>query len=110
MHEYALALNIIETATKYAGGGKVKKISLAVGEACGAVGDSINMYFGIFAENTACEGARLEMDKIKPKLRCKKCGAFFERKPFSFECACGGDGEPTDVGRELFITSIEVES
>jgi hydrogenase nickel incorporation protein HypA/HybF len=45
-------------------------------------------------------------------LRCAKCGAHFIRKPFEFRCPdpdCGGDGEPTDIGREFFVKSIEID-
>ena len=85
------------------------QIDLVIGESSGVMGESLRMYFDIFAENTACEEAAIEIETIKPKLRCKACGEFFTRKPFSFECGCGGDGEPTDIGREFFIKSITVE-
>jgi hydrogenase nickel incorporation protein HypA/HybF len=34
----------------------------------------------------------------------------FHRQPGSFACPqCGSDGEPTDVGKEFYIDSIEIE-
>ena len=109
MHEYAVTQSIIETAEKYAGNKSVKKIALVIGESSGIVGESICLYFDIIAENTACGSAVLEIETVKPMLRCKTCGALFERKPFSFDCPCGGDGEPTETGREFYIKHIEVE-
>ena len=109
MHEYSLAQSIIHSATHHACGAKVLKIELVIGESSGILGESIRMYFDIFAESTLCEGATIEIESIKPKLRCKTCGLFFERKPFTFECPCGGEGEPTDVGREFFIKSITID-
>ena len=109
MHEYSLAQSIIHSATQHAGGAKVLKIELVIGESSGILGESICMYFDIFAENTLCEEAEIEIETVKPKLRCKTCGLFFERKPFSFDCSCGGEGEPTDIGREFYIKSITVE-
>ena len=110
MHEYSLAQSIIETASKYAGGAKVKEITLVIGEASGVLGESVKMYFDLIAEGTSCEGAVIKIETVKPMLKCKACGALFERKPFSFECPCGGEGEPTEIGREFYVKEIEVES
>ena len=109
MHEYALAKSILQTAAEHAQGAKVKKIQLVIGESSGVMGESIRMYFDIFAENTPCEEAAIEIETVKPKLKCKACGMLFVRRPFSFECPCGGEGEPTDIGREFFVKSITVE-
>ena len=109
MHEYALAKSILEAATDHAKGAKVKKIEMVIGESSGVMGESIRMYFDIFAENTLCEGAAMEIETVKPKLRCKACDMLFVRKPFSFECKCGGEGMPTDIGREFYVKNIVVE-
>ena len=109
MHEYALAQSIIQTAAEHASGAKVTKIEMVIGESSGIMGESIRMYFDIFAENTPCEDAIIEIETVKPKLRCKACDMLFVRKPFSFNCACGGEGMPTEIGREFFIKSIVVE-
>jgi len=110
MHEYSLAENIIETASKHSGGAKVKKIALVVGEASGVSGETIRLYFGIIAENTLCDGAVIEIETVRPMLRCKACGALFVRKPFSFACECGGEGMPTEIGNEFYIKNIEIEA
>ena len=110
MHEYGLTQRIIQTAAQRADGAKVKTITLVVGEASGVLGESIQLYFDILAKGTPCEGAGVEIEGVKPMLRCRACGRLFVRKPFSFECPCGGEGEPTDIGREFYIKQIEVET
>jgi hydrogenase nickel incorporation protein HypA/HybF len=115
MHEYPITKRIIALCMEHAeaqGGAHVRTINLVIGESCGYLADAILLYFDIIAEKTLCEGACVRVEHIKPKLRCKKCGVFFERKPFRFDCedtACGGEGEPTDIGREFYIKSIEIE-
>jgi len=115
MHEYSLTQNIIDTAARYAkdaagnSTGKVTKVALVIGEAAGVSGESIKEYFDIIAKNTVCEEAVLEIETIKPMLKCKKCGTLFIREPFSFECSCGSEGEPTENGREFYIKYIETE-
>lgn len=113
MHEYPITEQIIKIAQEHAakaGASRVSTIDLVVGDYSGFVGDSIKMYFDIIAEGTSCEDAEIRIKHIKPKIRCTSCGELFERKLLSFTCPqCGGEGEPTEIGKEFYIDSIEVE-
>ncbi|GHU54992.1 hypothetical protein FACS1894132_10440 [Clostridia bacterium] len=109
MHEYPATVEIIKIAIEKSNGKYVKQINLVVGDLCGYVASSVELYFPIIAENTCCENAVLNIERIKPKLKCEKCGELFERELFSFLCKkCGGDGFPTDIGTEFFVRSIEI--
>jgi len=116
MHEYPITQEIINIASKYAlkdGCKKVCRISLVMGENCGYLADSIAMYFDIIAEGSPCDGAKLEFENIEAKLECKSCGKLFRRRPFEFSCpvpGCDGEGMPTEIGREFYIKSIEIEA
>lgn len=114
MHEYPITQQIIKIASehcKQSGGSKVSKINLVIGDYSGYVGSSVQMYFDIIAEGTICEGAQVDIRHIKPKLKCADCGALFEKQLLSFDCPkCGGQGGPTDIGKEFYIESIEIES
>jgi len=112
MHEYPVTVRIVEIASETAekNNGRVRRIDLVVGEDSGFIGDSIQMYFDVIAEGTPCEGATLHIEGIKPMLRCETCGKLFERKRFSFQCPfCGGDGGPTEIGKEFYVKSVELE-
>ena len=115
MHEYQLTKQIIQTVEKFArenGGTKVKTIHLVVGEYSGCVAESIELYFDIISAGSICDKADLDIERVRPMLKCKVCGRLFERIPFSFACSvpgCKGDGEPTEIGREFYIHSIEIE-
>jgi len=112
MHELPITQQIVKMATERgleAGASKVERIRLVVGERSGYISESIQMYFDIISEGTLCEGALLEIEAVRPKLKCPACGTIFVRKPMRFDCpACGTDGEPTDIGREFYIDSIEI--
>lgn len=112
MHELPLVQSIISKASAHAqehGALAVKYISLVVGDGTGYVPESIQMYFDIAAAGTPCAGARLAITRVKPLMRCAACGKLFERKPFSFACPdCGGEGSPTETGKELYIDEIEI--
>lgn len=113
MHEYPITQRIIEIAEEYAiknGASKVNQINLVVGDYSGYVSDSIELYFEIIAKGSLCEHARLNIERVKPMLKCQACGKLFARKPFSFECPhCKGEGIPTEIGQEFYMKSIEVE-
>lgn len=113
MHEYPITSQIVKIAEEYAKKARaerVVKINLVVGDYSGFIGDSISMYFDILAEGTICDGAKLNIRKVHPMLRCRNCGELFKKVPFSFECPkCGDEGGPTEIGKEFYIESIEVE-
>ena len=114
MHELPITQQIIKIAEENAKANsavKVTKITIVVGEYSGFIGDSIGMYFDIISKGTMTEGAALEIINIKPKLLCESCGEYFERQRFSFECPkCGGQGGPTEIGKEFYIENIEIET
>jgi len=113
MHEYPITQQIIKIASAHcneAGFTRVTSIKLIVGDYSGFIGESIQMYFDIISKETACEGAEIEIIYVKPKLKCPACGEMFLRAPMSFACpVCGIDGEPTEIGKEFYIESVEVE-
>ncbi len=113
MHEYPITQQIIKICEKHCiqeGGERVAAIDLVIGDYSGYVGESVQMYFDIISENTLCHGAEVRIRHVKPKLKCSACGALFEKAPLTFDCPkCGGQGGPTDIGKEFYIDSIEIE-
>lgn len=114
MHEYALTEQIITICEEYVVKNSAKSVTaihLVVGESSGYMAESIKLYFDIIAKKSVCEKAEVLIENIKPMLKCASCGQLFERVPFSFTCTfCGGDGESTEIGREFYIKSIEIEA
>lgn len=113
MHEYPITEQIVKIALRHleeSGGKRVAAIHLVLGENSGIVSESIHMYYDLISEGTPCSEAEILIKRIKPTLRCPRCGTEFVRKPMSFACpACGTDGHPTETGKEFYIDSIEVE-
>lgn len=80
MHEYPITEQIIKIAgehCKKSGGTKVTKVNLVIGDYSGYVGESVQMYFDIISQDTICEGALVDIQHIKPKLKCPQCGRTF---------------------------------
>ena len=113
MHEYAVTKNIInmvvEEAQK-AGGLKVIEIKLVIGDLSTILDESVQMYFDIISEGTLAHGAKLSFRRIKAEFNCKVCDSKFIKPDRGFNCPnCGELGNPTEIGREFYIESIEVE-
>ncbi len=112
MHEYPVTLEIVRMAEEAARerGGRVRAVHLVCGEDSGCIGESIQMYFDGVSEGTLCEGATLTICGVASLLRCDACGHLFKRKRYSFTCPqCGGDGSPTEIGKEFYIESVDIE-
>ncbi len=114
MHEYPITQQIIQIATNQAKENDARfitRITLVIGEFSGFMSESIQMYFDVISKGTLCEGAILEVENVKAKWRCPVCEIEFIREPLSFACPqCGQDGEPTKIGKEFYVKSIEIET
>lgn len=114
MHEYPITMRIVQIAEEHAKkeeASYITAINLVVGDYSGFIGESISMYFDIISEGTLCEGAVLNIRRVSPMLRCRACGLLFKKEPFTFQCPeCKGEGGPTDIGKEFYIESIEINS
>lgn len=77
MHEYPITQQIIKICTKHCEEAKAKKVTrvkLVVGETSGFIGESIQMYFDVISEGTPCEGAKLDIVRVKPNFCRVKAG------------------------------------
>lgn len=114
MHEYPLTERIVNIANDTArrhGACRVLAVSLVIGETSGIIPDSVQLYFDLIAEGTPAEGAELRVRQVKPEMHCPKCNANFIRPRFSFACpSCGTLGSPTDVGKEFYVESVDLET
>ena len=113
MHEAGAAQAIVEMLSGLAhekGASRVSSVRVVAGETAAYMEESLAFYLGFFAKGGPVEGARLELEVVKPRMQCRACGLEFERQRFSFSCpACGGDATATDLGTEFYIDSAEFE-
>lgn len=113
MHEYSQTkqiVNIVSNTARLHGAEKVSEVRLVVGENTGILPDSVQMYFDMIAPGTPAAGAKLYMRIIKAEMHCPHCGKNFIRPRFSFACPdCGTLGNPTDIGNEFYVESVELE-
>jgi hydrogenase nickel incorporation protein HypA/HybF len=113
MHEASAAASILRIALEEAsrrGATRVTRLRVVAGEATGYMEESLAFFLGVLSKGGAAEGAALELSCVKTRLRCRSCGAEFDRRGSSFACpSCGGPGELTGAGDEFYLDSIEIE-
>lgn len=113
MHELALVRSIygvIEEKIKEYGIKRVLQVKLVVGELTGVEDMTMKACFEMYVQETPAEGAKLVIERIPIKVRCRVCGNEYETKiPFA-ECpVCGNKSIKIISGKELYIDSMEAE-
>ncbi len=110
MHELSLSSAVVATTVKHADGRRVSVINLRIGRLRQVVPETLQFYFGFVSRETVCEGARLELEVIDVRLRCRPCGTEWAIEIPAFRCpTCGGSEVEIAGGDEFEVESIEVE-
>lgn len=110
MHELSIATAVLGTAIKHAEGRTVTVVSVRAGRLRQVIPDSLAFYFEIVSRDTLCAGARLELEEVELRLRCRDCDREWEAEIPSFRCpACASADVAIISGEELEVDSIEVK-
>jgi hydrogenase nickel incorporation protein HypA/HybF len=109
MHELGITQQIVEVVTEKAGGAKVTRVVVEIGQLSGVLTDAVRFCFDVCAAGTAAEGAQLEIIEIPGRARCLECGTEMPLdQPFG-RCTCGNSFLQWLAGEELRIREIEVD-
>lgn len=110
MHELGITEAILDIVLRHAGGARVRKVQVTVGEWTGYVGDSIGLFWQELARGTVAEAAELDFRFEPATLRCHNCGSEFSANGSGLECPqCGALGGEPAGGQECTVDAIEVE-
>lgn len=113
MHELAITEQILGLAEQYAaeaGGGQITDLYLVIGELSTIVDDSIQFYWDIISQGTACAGARLHFARIPACLQCRDCGGEYGlANGLLTVCPVCGHGRVNILaGQEFRLESLEI--
>jgi hydrogenase nickel incorporation protein HypA/HybF len=113
MHEASITESILSLALekgKEAGAQKITRVNLVLGELSGIVGECLQMYFEVLAQNTLAGGAVLSWETKPTTLKCRKCAKVFLPADYNWACPeCREANVEIVSGRECYMESIEVE-
>ncbi|MDR3370913.1 hydrogenase maturation nickel metallochaperone HypA [Rhodoferax sp.] len=114
MHETAIVsglMRILEQKAVCHGVTRISQVSLKVGRLCAVEPQQLVACFEMFAEDTVADGAKLVINTVDVRGRCRQCTTEFDVPRFRFECpACGGNDIEVIQGQELYIESFEAVS
>ncbi|MFW9830460.1 MAG: hydrogenase maturation nickel metallochaperone HypA [Candidatus Thorarchaeota archaeon] len=119
MHEFSTAVNIIEAVKKVAqshGVTRVSEITLQIGKLSMLNHDQLLFGLEIAAKNSVAEGARITIEPLSTKIRCRQCsteaevtqeGSLYEILS-SLTCPkCGVRDVEVIQGRECVVKDIK---
>jgi len=121
LHELSVMQSVVSTALSVArsrGASRVLAVSMKVGELTHLNPEQLKLAFEALTEDTEARGAELNIEVVRAKLRCRRCG--YEGGPPStleslqlpipiVRCpSCGGFDVEVEAGRECMLTSIKV--
>ena len=110
MHELALMESMMCAIGERLGEAKVVRVRVEVGTLMAVMPGAMQFAFESCAQGTGMEGARLEIDQITARGRCRACGSEAELDGVVALCAaCGGADVEVVAGGELRIREVEVE-
>lgn len=107
MHELSIASSVVEACAEKAGGARVLRVRLEVGQLAAVLPDALRFCFDVCAAGTALEGAELEIVEIPGRAICDDCGRSVTLSAPYGVCECGGILRIV-AGRELRLKEMEV--
>jgi hydrogenase nickel incorporation protein HypA/HybF len=113
MHELAITENLLNLALRYAAehrASRVTELNLMIGDFSGFVDDSIQFYWGHVSQDTLCEGARLNVQRVPARFACLDCRTEYVMEGEMTPCpGCSGIRIRLVSGDELRLESISIE-
>ena len=113
MHEFSIALNIVEIAEKSAKENhatKINEVEIEVGEVSGVIHEALEMALQSAVNGTMLEKAKLVIHNIKAKAICNQCKKEFKPDNLVTVCpVCGSFGIDILKGKEMRVKSIHID-
>lgn len=101
-------MGILEQKAAAHGVTRIVTVTLKVGRLTAVEPAQLRACFELFAEDTVADGARLVIDTVAVRARCKCCGVEFDVPRYRFACPrCGAGDVDVLSGQELYIESFE---
>ncbi len=114
MHEFSIAISIIEAVEKEAekvNATSITSLILDIGTMAGVEFDALDTALEAAVRNTLLENTEIVVNKIQAMTRCIDCQHTFEIDDFLTPCPkCGGLFNEVYLGKELKIKSIVVDT
>ncbi|WP_022667956.1 hydrogenase maturation nickel metallochaperone HypA [Desulfospira joergensenii] len=113
MHEMGIAQQLVQIALDAIPDDiedpRIEALNLRIGKLASVVEHSLTFCFEIITKDTPLENARLVIEAVPVRIKCKTCDHQWEADTPMFRCPKCEDGEIEMIsGREIDITSMEL--
>lgn len=113
MHEFSIALNIVDIASrtaKKANAKKINEVEIEVGILSGVIVEALEFALESAVKDTPLKDAKITIIKIKASAKCDECNTEFNPENYIENCpACSSFKYSILHGRELRVKSINVD-
>ena len=109
MHELALVGRVVAAVASRVRPARVARVRLQIGKLAGVLPETVQFCFAICTRGTALDGAALEINEVRGRGRCRRCGADVTMETFLDPCRCGSLEVDVVGGKELRIETVEVQ-
>jgi hydrogenase nickel incorporation protein HypA/HybF len=113
VHELGVATQIAELVTRVMDENSAKRVGevkVEVGTLSCIDPDSLTFCFEAITKGTRLEEARLKIEELRPRARCRACNEEYEVSWDDFRCkACGSSEFDVLVGSDISVKEVEVE-
>lgn len=114
MHELAVCQSIVDQVSHIAAEHQssfIEKIYLQIGPLSGVEPDLLQSAFPLACANTAAAKAKLVINTIPIRVRCKSCHAESEVSANRLVCSTCGDWQTTLIsGNEMLLERVELQT
>lgn len=114
MHEFSIAISIIEIAedeARKAKGTAVNELVLDIGTMSGIEFLALETALEMAVKNTMLEKAKIQINKIQAQAKCSNCAHEFEIDSAFDPCPkCGSLFHQILIGKELKVKSLVVDA
>ncbi len=113
MHELSIISNlfdILEEQAKEKKAVKITGVKLKVGMLSGAVPELLETAFQLYKKGTIASQARLEIEKVPLRFRCRQCSQETIQEDIVFTCGhCRSTDLETMEGTDILVEKVELE-
>jgi len=110
MHEMSIAVELMDQLEAVAaanGLATIEEVTLSAGALRAIVPEALDMAFEAVAAGTCAAGARLVLEIVDPRGRCRACGREFGVEIASFICPdCNLANTELIAGNEIILASV----
>jgi hydrogenase nickel incorporation protein HypA/HybF len=108
MHELAIMGRVVADLNKRVDPARVSCVRLQIGQLAGVLPETIQFCFALCTRGTALDGARLEIDEVRGRGRCRRCGSEILMETHGDPCRCGSAEVEVLGGQELRVQMVEL--